>query len=211
MRIVSVNVGLPRSILWKGHPVQTGIFKAPVEGPQTVRRLNLDGDRQADLSVHGGPNKAVYAYPLEHYDFWRDFLGELTLPPGAFGENLTVEGVTEDDVSIGDRFRIGTAELVVTQPRQPCYKLAAKFGRTDIVRRFLESGYSGFYLAVHKEGELSKGDAIHLLDREPHQVRVADLNRIQRGEETPLELLQRAVQVEALPEEWRTAIREMID
>lgn len=210
MRIVSVNVGLPRTILWKGRPVQTGIFKEAVAGRQRVRRLNLDGDQQADLSVHGGPDKAVYAYPIEHYDFWRHFLGEIDLLPGAFGENLTVEGLTEESVHIGDRFRIGTAELTVTQPRTPCYKLAAKFGRTDIVRRFLESGFSGFYLSVQQEGELSQGDTIHVIERETHQVCIADLNRIQRGEAVDIRLLRKAVQIKALPEGWRNAIRESI-
>ena len=211
MRIVSVNVGLPRAILWKGRAVQTGIFKEAVAGKQSVKRLNLVGDQQADLSVHGGLDKAVYAYPIEHYDFWRDFLGESDLPPGAFGENLTLEGLTEENVHIGDRFQMGTAELVVTQPRTPCYKLAVKFGRTDIVRRFLESGYSGFYLSVQQEGELQQGDTIYAVEREPHQVRVADLNQIQRGEEVGIDLLQRAVQIQALPEAWRNAIQEGIE
>ena len=210
MHVVSVNVGLPRTILWKGHPVQTGIFKEAVEGPQRVRRLNLDGDRQADLSVHGGPDKAIYAYPIEHYDFWRHFLGQNDLPPGAFGENLTLEGLTEETVHVGDRFLIGTAELTVTQPRTPCYKLAAKFGRTDMVRRFLESGYSGFYLSVQQEGELRQGDTIHAVEREAHQVCVADLNRIQRGEAVDVRLLRKALQIKALPEGWRSAIQEGI-
>jgi MOSC domain-containing protein YiiM len=210
MRIVSVNVGLPRTILWKGRLVETGIFKEPVEGRCMVKQLNLEGDRQADLTVHGGLNKAVYAYPIEHYDFWRDFLAETDLPPGAFGENLTVEGLTEESVHIGDRLQIGTTELVVTQPRQPCYKLAAKFGRTDIVRHFLESGYSGFYLAVRRSGDVGRGDTIKVIEREVHQVRVADMNRLQRGETEDVDLMQRAIQIEALPEEWRDSLREFV-
>lgn len=210
MRIVSVNVGLPRTILWKGRRVETGIFKEPVEGRCMVKRLNLDGDQQADLTVHGGADKAVYAYPLEHYDFWRNFLGTTDLPPGAFGENLTVEGLTEESVHIGDRLQIGSTELVVTQPRQPCYKLAAKFGRTDIVRRFLESGYSGFYLAVRQSGDVGQGDAVQVIERESHQVRVADMNRLQRGETADAALVQRAMQIAALPEEWRESLREFM-
>ena len=208
MRVVSVNVGVPRTISWRGQPVQTGIFKEAVAGRQRVRRLNLDGDRQADLSVHGGLDKAVYAYPIEHYDFWRLFLDEDDLPPGAFGENLTLEGLTEETVHVGDHFRIGTVELTVTQPRTPCYKLAAKFGRTDIVRRFLESGYSGFYLSVQQEGELGPEDTVHAVEREMQQIRVADLNRIQRGEAIDVRLLRKAVQIKALPQEWRNAIQE---
>jgi MOSC domain len=137
VRVVSVNVGLPRTVRWKGRDVTTGIFKQPVEARITLRRLNLDGDRQADLSVHGGAAKAVYAYPVEHYAFWREQLG-VELPLGAFGENLTVEGLPlEEEVAVGDRFRIGSAELVVTQPRLPCYKLGLRFGREDMVKRFL--------------------------------------------------------------------------
>ncbi len=211
MRIVSVNVGLPRRILWKGRTVDTGIFKAPVEGRCAVKRLNLEGDRQADLTVHGGPNKAVYAYPIEHYDFWRDFLAVTDLPMGAFGENLTTEGLTEENVHIGNRIQIGTTELVVTQPRQPCYKLAAKFGRTDIVRHFLESGYSGFYLAVRQEGDVGRGDTINIIERETHQARVADLNQWQRGETEDVALMRRAMQIEALPEEWRDSLREFVE
>src|SRR4051794_6720971 len=157
MHVVSVNVGLPRRVRWKGRDVTTGIFKEPVGGRTPLRPLNLDGDRQADLSVHGGATKAVYAYPVEHYPFWRDVLGH-ELTPGAFGENLTVEGVPlEDEVAIGDRFRIGTAELVVTQPRIPCFKLGLRFGREDIVKRFLASGRSGYYLAVAVEGDVGAG------------------------------------------------------
>lgn len=177
MRVVSVNVGLPQPILWKGHPVLSGIFKEPVEGRITVRRLNLEGDGQADLTVHGGPEKAVYAYSLEHYDFWRGLLPGIDLPPGSFGENLTVEGLTEENVHIGDCFQIGTAQMRVTQPRMPCYKLAAKFGRTDIVRHFLETGYSGFYLAVIREGEVGSGDAVQLIAQATQKVSITEINK----------------------------------
>src|SRR5262245_25306653 len=148
MRVVSVNVGLPREVEWKGRVVTTGIFKTPVAARVALRALNLEGDRQADLTVHGGADKAVYAYPSEHYPFWRRELPGLDLPCGAFGENLTTEGLDEAEVRIGDRFRVGTAEVRVTQPRIPCYKLGIRLGRDDIVERFLWSGRSGFYLAV---------------------------------------------------------------
>jgi MOSC domain-containing protein YiiM len=166
MRIISVNVGAPRTVTWKGRQITTGIFKEPVAGPVRIARLNLEGDRQADLSVHGGPNKAVYAYPSEHYPFWQRTLGLDELPWGAFGENLTTLGWHEDEVCAGDRFRIGTAELVVTQPRMPCFKLGIRFGRDDVVQRFLESRRPGFYLAVEKEGEVAEGDAMERVGRE---------------------------------------------
>ncbi|MGH9813488.1 MAG: MOSC domain-containing protein, partial [Candidatus Acidiferrales bacterium] len=166
MKLISVNVGLPREVSANGQRVLTGIFKQPVAGRVGVRRLNLDGDRQADLSVHGGPDKAVYAYPAEHYDFWRHELPGMELPFGMFGENLTVEGLREDEVNIGDRFAIGTAEFQVTQPRLPCYKLGIKFGRADMVKRFLHSRCTGFYFRVVKEGEVEAGDAIALVHRD---------------------------------------------
>src|SRR4051812_14263725 len=163
MRVLSVNVGLPRTVEWRGELVATAIHKAPVSGPVPVQRLNLAGDRQADLSVHGGPDKAVYAYPSEHYAFWRDELPGVTLPWGAFGGNLTVEGLSETGLRLGDVLRIGTSELVVTQPRLPCFKLNVRFQRPDMVKRFLRSGRLGFYLAVLTEGQLAAGDTIELL------------------------------------------------
>jgi MOSC domain-containing protein YiiM len=177
MRVVSVNVGLPRVVRWNGREVTTGIFKNPVEGRIPLRRLNLAGDRQADLSVHGGAAKAVYAYPLEHYSFWREELGG-ELPLGAFGENLTVDGLPlEQDIAVGDRFRIGSAELVVTQPRLPCYKLGLRFGRRDMVKRFLASSRTGYYLAVDAEGYVGAGDRVETLARHPASIPVAEITR----------------------------------
>lgn len=166
MKIVSINVGLPREVEWQGRSVLTSIFKTPVSGPVRVDRLNLDGDRQSDLTVHGGAYKAVYVYPSEHYPFWREQLREPELAAGAFGENFTTEGLLETAVRIGDRLRIGSAEFVVTQPRIPCFKLQIRFGRLDIVRRFLRSGRCGFYLAVMREGEVEAGDEIDLVTGE---------------------------------------------
>ena len=157
MKLISVQVGLPREVSWEGRTVTTGIFKEPIGGPVMVRTLNLDGDEQADLSVHGGPDKAVYVYPFEHYEYWRKELPGVKLPYGMFGENLTTEGLLEKDVNVGDRFRIGEAELVVRQPRMPCYKLGLKFQRADMVKRFLTSRRSGFYFAVLREGEVQAG------------------------------------------------------
>jgi len=203
MRVVSVNVGLPREVHWKGKRATTAIFKKPVAGRVVVRTLNLDGDRQADLSVHGGPGKALYLYPGEHYAYWRRELPEMTLPWGMFGENLTTEGLLEDAVNIGDRFRVGSAEVVVTEPRLPCYKLGIRFGRNDIIKRFLASGRTGFYAAVLKEGEVAAGDAIERLSRDPNNVTVPDITRVYVSDKGNRELLRRVLRVEALPEGWR--------
>jgi MOSC domain-containing protein YiiM len=211
MRLVSVNVGLPRSITWKGRTVKTGIFKTPTHGRVRVRRLNLEGDRQADLSVHGGPDKAIYVYPSEHYDYWRGEFPGMELPWGMFGENFTTIGLLEGAVNVGDAFRIGSAVAMVTQPRVPCYKLAAKFGREDIVKRFLASGRSGFYLKVIQEGEVGAGDAIERLSQDAHSVTVADVAKLYRDGGDEVGLLQRAVQVEALPENWREHFQQQIE
>ena len=203
MRVVSVNVGLPRTLHWKGRDVTTGIFKAPVRGRIPLKRLNLEGDRQADLSVHGGPAKAVYAYPLEHYPFWQDTLGE-ELIHGSFGENLTVEGLPlEHEVAVGDRFRVGTAEVVVTQPRLPCYKLGVRFGREDMVKRFLASGRTGYYLAVAQEGEVAAGDHVVALSRHPARIPVAEITRVYSRDRDDLATIERLVALDALPEDWR--------
>jgi MOSC domain-containing protein YiiM len=203
MRVVSVNVGLPRTVRWRGRDVTTGIFKEPVEGRVALRRLNLDGDRQADLSVHGGPAKAVYAYPLEHYAFWRRELGEEP-PIGAFGENLTVEGLPlEEEIAIGDRLRVGTAELVVTQPRVPCYKLGLRFGRKDIVKRVLASRRTGYYLAVEVEGDVGASDPVAAIARHAARIPVAEVMRVYAGDRRDREAMERLVAVDALPDDWR--------
>ncbi len=180
-RIVSVNVAHPRRVMWNGREVVTGIFKEPVTGPVKVRELGVEGDQQADLTVHGGVDKAVYAYPSEHYQFWQNEL-QRTLQWGMFGENLTTAGILENSVRLGDRFRIGSAELVVTQPRFPCYKLGIKFGSMALVQRFLNSGRSGFYFAVLKEGEVAAGDSISLLGRNKGST-VAEVFRSVRSQE----------------------------
>lgn len=211
MRLASVNVGLPREVEWRGGRVLTGIFKSPVEGRVRVHALNLEGDRQADLSVHGGPDKAVYAYPAEHYEYWREALPGVELPPGSFGENLTTEGLKEAEIRIGDRHRIGSAVLRVTQPRMPCFKLGAKFGRDDMVKRFLASERTGFYFAVVEEGDVAAGDAIEPLERASHDVTVAEITRLYARDRTDLEGLRRAAEVEALPESWRGHFRDQME
>ena len=204
MKVISVNVGLPRLVLRSGEPVSTGIFKEPVAGRVMLRTLNLDGDRQADLSVHGGPSKAVYVYPSEHYDFWKRELPEMDLPWGMFGENFTTQGVREPEISIGDKFRIGQATVMATEPRMPCYKLGLRFGRTDIIKRFLASERSGFYLAVLQEGEVGAGDEIELIEPNKSGVRVSDITRLYIGDKSNTGLLRRAIGTEALPESWRS-------
>src|SRR6185369_12219891 len=211
MRLVSVNVGLPRDVIWKGKTVTTGIFKDPVEGRVQLRKLNLDGDRQADLRVHGGKNKAVYCYPSEHYEYWREQLPDVHFPWGMFGENLTVEGLFESEVRIGDRLQICSAELVVTQPRMPCYKLALKFERDDIIKRFLDSRLTGFYFSVLKEGELAAGDAREIVGRDSNNFTVADVTRLFLEGEDDIEGLRRALTVEALPESWKTHFEREIE
>jgi MOSC domain-containing protein YiiM len=203
MKLISICVGLPREVHWKGKTVTTGIFKEPIADRVQVRKLNLDGDRQADLSVHGGAEKAVYAYPAEHYNYWREELPEMELPWGMFGENLTVEGMKESEINIGDQFRIGTSLFKVTQPRMPCYKLAIKFNRDDILKRFLNSRRSGFYFSVIEEGEIGAGDQVELVSQDKHEVKVVDITNLYASKGRDKEMLRRAAMVEALPESWR--------
>jgi MOSC domain-containing protein YiiM len=210
MKLLSVNVGLPREIEWKGKLIRTSIFKAPVPGRVRVSQLNLEGDQQSDLSVHGGIDKAVYAYPSEHYPFWHQELPGMDLPWGVFGENFTTDGLLEDAVHIGDRLRVGSAEFVVTQPRMPCFKLGIRFDRPDIVKRFLQSGRSGFYFAVLKEGEVTVGDSIELLKRDEHGVTVADVVNLYGRDVTNQELLRRVSEVPSLPESWRDYFRKRL-
>jgi len=207
MKVISVNVGMPREVLWKGMTVQTGIFKEPVNGAVLIRKLNLVGDQQADLTVHGGRDKAVYAYPAEHYNYWQEQLPDASLAWGGFGENLTTEGLNEDSVFIGDRLRVGSAMLMVTQPRMPCYKLQLKFDRDDMIKRFLLSGRSGIYFSVIEEGEVSAGSGIEVLSRDSNQVSIADINQLFLGQSRDPELLHRALNVEALPVSWKAELQ----
>jgi MOSC domain-containing protein YiiM len=209
--VLSVNVGLPREVLWRGKPVTTGIWKEPVAGRVPLRRLNLDGDRQADLRVHGGQDKAVYAYPSEFYELWSRERPELELGPGTFGENLTLEGLLDDDVSVGDRFQIGTAELVVTQPRLPCFKLGLRMGRDEFVTEFLERGLLGFYLAVAREGAVAAGDAIVELQRDPRRFGVTEVARLYATDRDDVETMRLAADHDALPESWREYFRKRVE
>jgi MOSC domain-containing protein YiiM len=209
-KLISLQVGLPRTITRNGQEVTTGIYKAPIKRRIQLHWLNLEGDRQADLSVHGGQDKAVYAYPSEHYLYWKKELGGLNLPWGAFGENFTTAGLLEDTICIGDRFTIGTAEAVVTQPRIPCFKLNMKFDSDIMAKRFLASRRTGFYLRVLREGEVGPGDKITLVHRDENGVSISDALRIYLHDPGASELLQRALRVEYLSAAWREEFRQLI-
>ena len=210
MKIISVNVGAPRIVMSNGDPVSTGIFKEPVAGRVMLRTLNLDGDRQADLSVHGGPSKAVYAYPSEHYDYWKRELPEMKLPWGMFGENFTTAGLFESEINVGDKFRVGSATVMATEPRMPCYKLGIRFGRPDIVKRFLASERTGFYFAVLQEGEVRAGEPIELTEKSKDSLKVSDITALYTREKHNVGLLRRAIEVEALPESWKRYFRHRL-
>jgi MOSC domain-containing protein YiiM len=217
VKLVSVNTGLPREVKWHGRAVTTGIFKEPVERRVALRKLNLDGDRQADLTVHGGEFKAVYCYSLGHYEYWKKELPGRELPMGMFGENFTIDGgkdeALEESVHLGDRFSIGTAEVVVTQPRLPCYKLGVRFGSDDMVKRFLASGRTGFYVAVVREGEVGVGDEIKVIGRETQAVPVSEITRLyvaKRYGEAEIRAVRRALELKELPESWKEYFRERL-
>ena len=214
MKLISVNCGLPRQVLWHGNPVSTGIYKYPVESRVALRRLNLEGDRQADLTVHGGEEKAVYCYPSEHYDYWRAQLPGRELPPGVFGENFTTDGLLEDSTCIGDRLVVGTAETAVTQPRLPCYKLGVRFGFDEMVKRFLASRRTGFYLAVIREGDVGAGDEIRLIARDASRVPVSEITRLYVAKKygpDDIACLQQLLRVPALPKSWNKYFRERLE
>jgi len=202
MKVLSVNVGRPQLILAQGGPISSGIIKHPVEGPVMVRRTNLDGDRQSDLSVHGGVTKAVYGYPSEYYPLWRHELANPELSFGGFGENLTTQGLFDEEVMIGDRFQVGEAVLVVTQPRMPCFKLAARI-TPDIGHRMIETRRHGFYFSVAQEGSVGAGDEIWLLERPESSLTVAELASIYLGHSIEPELIRRAMALESLSEKWK--------
>ncbi|HXX18042.1 MAG TPA: MOSC domain-containing protein [Candidatus Acidoferrum sp.] len=199
MKVVSLNVGLPRAVLYMDREILTAIFKSPAAGPVLLRRLNLDGDHQADLSVHGGKNKAVYAYPSEHYDYWREQLPDYEFTWGNFGENLTTEGLREENACIGDHFRIGEAIVKVTQPRLPCYKLGIRFDRPDIIKRFVASRRSGIYFSVVEEGFVSTGDTVEKIHQDERRISIADVNQAYVHTRENVDLARRIVSLEILP------------
>ena len=214
MKIISLNVGLPRQVQWHGQMITTGIFKEPVDRRVALRKLNLDGDRQADLTVHGGQYKAVYCYPVEHYEYWKIELPGRHLPMGVFGENFTTEGILDKTTHLGDRFRVGTAEVVVTQPRLPCYKLGIKFESDAMVKKFLASGRNGFYLAVTREGEVGAGDDIREVSRDGNRVSIAEIVRLYTATsftKDDRDVIHRSMQVPSFPESWKEHFHERIN
>jgi MOSC domain-containing protein YiiM len=213
MKVLSVNVGLPRKILFNGQIITTAIFKDPVKGPLSLRKLNLDGDKQADLTVHGGLDKAVYSYPSEHYVYWRKQFPHTDLVWGMFGENFTTEGLFEDAVNVGDQFQIGSAKLVATQPRMPCYKLGVRFGRMDVIRRFMASGRPGIYFKVLTEGEVQRDDKIKIIRRDKNNVTVKDIVSlyIARNDINNIETMKRATKIRDLPRGWRHEFQQKIE
>src|SRR5215467_10363218 len=213
MKLVSVNCGLPREVEWHGRTVVTGIFKEPVGGRVALRRLNLDGDRQADLTVHGGEAKAVYCYPLAHYEYWKAELSGRTLSMGMLGENFTTDGLPETSVFLGDKFLIGSAEVVVTQPRLPCYKLGIRFQSDEMVKRFLASGRTGFYVAVTREGHVAAKDTIALIERDPYSVPVSEVTRLyvtKRFTDEDVDSMKRMLRIAILPDSWKDYFEERL-
>ena len=210
MKILSVNVGRPRDVTVDGHEVRTSIWKSPVHGRVRVSGHNVEGDQQSDLTVHGGLNKAVYAYPYEHYAFWRREFPLMELTMGNFGENLTTEGLLESDARIGDVFRIGSVELEVMQPRLPCYKLGIRFDRADMVKRFMRAARSGIYFAIVREGELGEGSPIERISRADHDVTIDDLAHLFTDRRDDEDLLRRAAGVTSLPNFWRVDIEKRL-
>ena len=208
MRLISLNTGMPREVHVNGQTVRTSIWKSPREGRLRVTSLNIEGDQQSDLTVHGGLTKAVYCYPSEHYPYWHEELPDADLPWGAFGENLTTEGLLETDACIGDRLRIGTAEFRITQPRQPCFKLAIRFGREEMIKRFVESGRSGFYVSVAREGTVAGGDEIHVIERATGSMTVAEIVSLRYDDYDRQDELSRAAELPGLSAGWRDHFRK---
>lgn len=209
MKVVSVNVSQPRVEIIDGREVLTSIFKQPVEGPVMLRSLDFDGDAQGDLDAHGGPDRAAYAYPWEHYPYWAKELGQPQWPPGQFGENLTISGLSEDEVRIGDEFAIGEAVVMVSQPRTPCFKLGHKMGLPEFPKQFLASGRIGFYLRVVREGVIRAGDEVERVKTDPGAFTVRDLSRLRYFERGNVEGFRRAARLEALSDGWREAFAKM--
>ena len=210
MKLIAVNVGRPREVTVNGKVVRTSIWKNPIQGRVHVSKQNLDGDQQSDLSVHGGVDKAVYLYPSEHYSYWRTQLPGADLPWGAFGENFTTVGILEDEVRIGDRIRVASAEFVVTQPRLPCFKLGIRFDRRDMVKRFLASKRTGFYLAVLREGEVENGDTIEFTEKQQSGITITEIVSLYTADSQNQELLRRATEVPALPQSWKDYFRKRL-
>jgi ferredoxin-NADP reductase/MOSC domain-containing protein YiiM len=208
--LVSLNVGMPADVQWRGKTVHTGIYKSPVSGPVMVRRLNIDGDGQGDLNGHGGEQRAVMVYQTASYDYWQRHFGRNDLQPGSFGENFTVDGLTDDEVCIGDRYRIGEAEFEVTQPRVTCFRVGMRLGEPDMPNLLVAHHRPGFYFRVITEGHVQAGDTIVRIRRGRHQLSVADVDALLYLPDRSIEQLHRVVEVEALSPGWRQSFTELL-
>lgn len=211
MRILSVNVGKSAPLSWNGQTANSSIVKTGVRGPVRVNKLGLDGDTQTNLKVHGGPLKAVYGYGKEHYAFWESELGLEGMPNGMFGENLTVAGLDESVIQIGDTFQMGTAVMMAVQPRQPCDTLARRFQRHDMIERFLKSLRCGVYFSVIEEGVVSAGEEMLPLQKMSHGISVADILRMKLIEREDADGMRRALEIDALPEKMKTLFKTRLE
>ena len=210
MKLLSVNVSQPKEVSYNGKRIKTGIFKEPVSGRTMMRQLNLDGDGQGDPTVHGGIHKAVYIYTIEHYDYWKRELVRDDLTYGQFGENLTVEGLLEETVHIGDVFRVGEALVEVSQPRVPCFKLGIKMGNARIVKPFLASERVGFYVRVLEEGEVGAGDAIERTKVGEGQMTVKEIVHLRHFDNINVAAAEKAASLPALTPSWRDSFEEIV-
>jgi MOSC domain-containing protein YiiM len=208
MIVESLNVGLPKKEIFDGKPITTGICKKPVSGQVTLRALGFDGDGVADTKNHGGPDKAICVYSLDHYPFWEKTLGVM-LPAAAFGENLSVSNLKEDDVCIGDIFLLGTATVQISQPRQPCTTLAARYGRNDLVKLVINSGFSGFYFRVLQEGEVRVGAPLVLVEKDPNLISVSFANNIFHHDRKNREGIESVLTIPALSESWQRSLQRL--
>ncbi|GCL72896.1 MOSC domain-containing protein [Paenibacillus naphthalenovorans] len=208
--IVSINTGLPKTVSYHQKDLLTGIYKYPVSGPVFLTRLHFEGDGQADLVHHGGADKAVCVYPHEHYAYWESVMGQ-PLPPAAFGENLTIRGLTEEQVCIGDTFRLGEAVVQVSQPRQPCFKLSVKLGRPDMPLHVQNTGYTGYYFRVLKEGRVSKENGLIPVGRLSKPITIAYANRIMHQEKTNWKAMEELLQAEELSASWKETFRARLE
>ena len=210
MNIHSIQIGKAKDVFYMGQDIRTGIYKKQTDGPVRVTKLKLEGDEQADLRVHGGVDKAVYAYPLEHYEWWKTEKPEKEFGPGMFGENLTVTGMEESRVYIGDVYRINDVELMVTSPRMPCNKLAMKMGDPMFIKDFMQANRSGFYFRVLQEGVINPGDAIEKLSEDGHKLSISEVVSLYGIEKGNKDLMQKAIASPSLPEDWKAYFRDRL-
>lgn len=208
MTIESLNIGLPKQERFYGREMLTGICKVPVSGPLLLKRLGFEGDGVGDTKHHGGSDKAVCVYSTDHYPYWQEIVG-MKLPVAAFGENLSVANLREDDICIGDIFELGTALVQVSQPRQPCKTLAARYGRDDMIRLVVDSGYTGFYLRVLKEGQVEKGSTLILKERDSHRISIAFANHIYHHDNKNCGAIKQVLELPALSESWQRSFQEL--